>query len=78
MAFENKNLSVIAYANGFTLWHYSTQETLEQVLVDDYFNTQPINNLAATGDIIVITALGGTAIRAIKLMPDHVTLTKLQ
>ena len=28
MAFQNKKLSVIAYANGFTLWHYSANETM--------------------------------------------------
>lgn len=26
MAYDARNLSVIAYANGFTLWHYSTEE----------------------------------------------------
>ena len=24
MAFQTKDLSVLAYANGFTLWHYTT------------------------------------------------------
>ena len=24
MAFESKDLSVLAYANNFTLWHYTT------------------------------------------------------
>ena len=28
MAFQNKNLSVIAYANGFTLWHYAENVTM--------------------------------------------------
>jgi hypothetical protein len=38
MAFEIKNLSVLAYANGFTLWHYTTPD--EATTVDDtgYFN----------------------------------------
>lgn len=32
MAFKNRNFSVLAYANGFTLWHYATNEdTLEQI-----------------------------------------------
>ena len=26
MAFKNKNMSVIAYANGWTLWLYQTQD----------------------------------------------------
>ena len=27
MAYLSKNLSVLAYANGFTLWHYTTADT---------------------------------------------------
>ena len=38
MAFQNKNLSVIAYANGFTLWHYSATETLATIAANGYFN----------------------------------------
>ncbi len=26
MAFQTKDLSVLAYANGFTLWHYTTAD----------------------------------------------------
>ncbi len=26
MAFQTKDLSVLAYANGFTLWHYTTDD----------------------------------------------------
>lgn len=37
MAFQNKNLSVIAYANGFTMWHYKTNDCLSD-LMDGYFN----------------------------------------
>ena len=40
MAFQNKNLSVIAYANGFTLWHYSSSsETMSTVAANGYFNS---------------------------------------
>lgn len=53
MAFENKNLFVIAYANGFTWWHYKADEPIENVLTDGYFN--PINNLLSEGDVINIS-----------------------
>ena len=34
MAFAIRNLSVLAYANGFTLWHYKAgKDRLEQVLL---------------------------------------------
>lgn len=29
MSFDSKNFSVMAYANGFTLWNYTTADTLE-------------------------------------------------
>ena len=38
MAFQNKNLSVIAYANGFTLWQYaSNEDSLTKIINDNYF-----------------------------------------
>lgn len=38
MAFKSKDLSVLAYANGFTLWHYTTEDTAATVDSADYFN----------------------------------------
>ena len=38
MAFEIKNLSVLAYANGFTLWHYTTPDAAATVDNTGYFN----------------------------------------
>ena len=37
MAFESKNLSVLAYANGFTLWHYTSTDTAALIDSEDYF-----------------------------------------
>ncbi len=36
MAFQAKNLSVLAYANNFTLWHYVTADN--DVTGDGYFD----------------------------------------
>ncbi len=36
MTFSSPNLSVLAYANNFTLWHYTTTD--ESVTTGGYFN----------------------------------------
>ena len=51
MAFQNKNLSVIAYANGFTIWHYKTNDKLEDLL-DGYFN--PAQDLMDVNDMFIL------------------------
>lgn len=38
MAFLANDLSVLAYANGFTLWHYKSDDTNAVVTANDYFN----------------------------------------
>lgn len=75
MAFKNKELSVIAYANGFTLWHYTTTEDNLVDIKYDYF-PEEIAKLMACGDIMIINAADTTEILAIKsLIP--VILAKL-
>ena len=57
MSFRNRNMSVIAYANGFTLWHYKAEpnETLKDI-IDDTKYFAPIYSLINVGDIIIINA----------------------
>ncbi len=38
MAFASKDLSVLAYANNFTLWHYTTADVAATVTGAGYFN----------------------------------------
>lgn len=52
MAFQNKNLSVIAYANGWTLWHYNAQEPMANIDGKNFFGS--IWTLCAVGDLIYI------------------------
>ena len=77
--FKNKNLSVVAYANGWTLWQYYTEDSLETVEVDGYFDE--VKKLCATGDIIIIVVRGQvgkeTAIRSMVLEDGVVKLTHL-
>ncbi|MBO4672288.1 MAG: hypothetical protein J5608_01380 [Alphaproteobacteria bacterium] len=75
MAFQNKNLSVIAYANGFTLWHYAANETLTAITESGYFNN--VLTLMNTGDIIIINGSNGTSIKAITVSSNTVTVGAL-
>jgi len=73
--FMNKNLSVIAYANGFTLWHYKSNETMKEITEPSYF--VPVKNLMHTGDIIIINAKEETAIRKLVLADNKVKVKDL-
>ena len=60
MAYKNNNMSVIAYANGFTFWHYRTEDSIELIEENRYYFTQQIVKLMAVGDVIYITSKGIT------------------
>lgn len=51
MAYNAKNLSVLAYANGFTLWHYTTADTAAVVDTEGYFDDA--SGMLRTGDMIL-------------------------
>ena len=71
MAFQNKNLSVIAYANGFTLWHYVESATLATITASGYFNA--VGTLMDTGDVVIINASDKTSIKKIAVSDGVVT-----
>ena len=54
-----RNLSVLSYAQGFTLWHYRAGREWRRVLTDEYF--QPAADMAAPGDMISVSARDGGA-----------------
>lgn len=61
MTFAIRNLSVLAYAQGFTLWHYkATGATLASVQARGFFH--PAADLVAGGDMILISASDGGAV----------------
>ena len=68
-------MSVIAYANGFTLWHYSAAETLTTITANGYFNN--VKTLMNIGDIIIINASDNTAIKKINVTELNVTTVAL-
>ena len=56
MAFDPRNLSVLAYANGFTLWHYKAAEKSEPRqpgFLDD------AADLLTAGDLMMVSARDG-------------------
>lgn len=75
MAFQNKNLSVIAYANGFTLWHYAENATMATITASGYFNN--VNTLMNTGDIVIINASDNTSLKKIVVTNGVVTTAAL-
>ena len=57
MAFDSQNLSVLAYANGFTLWHYkSTADTLATLTGSGYFNNA--SDMLRLGDTLTLQDSG--------------------
>ena len=75
MAFQNKNLSVIAYANGFTLWHYAANETFAEITTAGYFND--VKTLMNNGDIVIINGSDKTGIRVIGVAESTVSVAEL-
>jgi hypothetical protein len=64
MAFALRNLSVLAYANGFTLWHYkASTDKLIQTAKPGYFADAA--DLLAEGDMVMLSAAEGGKIAAI-------------
>lgn len=46
------DLSVLAYANNFTLWHYKTKESEDAALSRGYFNKAV--DMMRAGDVIIM------------------------
>lgn len=51
MAYQSKDLSVLAYANGFTLWHYTTTDAATAVDGTGYFNAA--SDMLRVGDMLI-------------------------
>ncbi|MDR0449151.1 MAG: hypothetical protein LBG89_01670 [Rickettsiales bacterium] len=76
MAFQNKNLSVIAYANGFTLWHYAAEDTLAQIAASDYF--APALSMINPGDMLLASGKDGNgAVKTFKILNGVITTTAI-
>ena len=62
MAYQSKDLSVLAYANGFTLWHYTTADAATAVDTAGYFNAAA--DMLRAGDIIIANVDSASAPKA--------------
>ncbi|QLH40559.1 MAG: hypothetical protein HWD60_18720 [Defluviicoccus sp.] len=50
MAYSPNDLSVLAYSNGFTLWHYTTTDAAATVDTAGYFNAA--SDMVRVGDMV--------------------------
>ncbi len=75
MAFKIRNLSVLAYANGFTLWHYKTSEdTLPVITLSNYFIDG--YDMLSVGDMIMVTAFDGGSVRMVNFVASDQVITR--
>jgi len=64
MAFAIRNLSVLAYANGFTLWHYKAgKDRLTQIEKAAFF--ADAGDMLTDGDMMMVSASDGGRILTI-------------
>jgi hypothetical protein len=58
MSFAVRNLSVLAYAQGFTLWHYTSKaDGLAEVAREGFFDSA--SDLLTGGDMMLVSAPDG-------------------
>lgn len=63
MAFASDRLSVVAYADGFTLWRYrGVADTQAAIAAAGYF--VPAAHMMRAGDVVIAAASDGTALLA--------------
>ena len=79
MAFNSRDLSVLAYANGFTLWHYRTADGADDLTAEPqpggatpYF--AGADELLREGDQIVVNLQGGNRPALVNLLVTQVAL----
>jgi hypothetical protein len=74
MAFAIRNLSVLAYANGFTLWHYKAgSDRLQSVVARDFFADAA--DMLTQGDLLMISAADGCRMVAVAPAEDGLVVT---
>lgn len=59
MPFQPADLSALTYANGFTLWHYRSSDSMNDIDGAGYFSAA--SNMVRSGDLIVVNAGVGIA-----------------
>lgn len=77
MAFAVRNLSVLAYANGFTLWHYKAGTDAQATVAAAGFFADAADTLAAGDMVLVSAADGGQVLCVASEGEGGITLAKL-
>jgi hypothetical protein len=70
--FRIRNLSVLAYAQGFTQWHYKHGGVMRDALAPGFFNSAA--ELIATGDMVLVSCRDGGAMLFIEHSDDAATV----
>ena len=77
MSFALRNLCVLAYANGFTLWHYKAgPDPLDDVSGQGFFADAA--DMLTSGDMIMISAQDGGRLAAVAVAQGMPALTDLR
>lgn len=50
--YKSRDLGVLAYTGGFTLWHYKTEDSEEEVKKEGYFDDA--DDMLRAGDMIIL------------------------
>lgn len=76
MAFVIRNLSVLAYAQGFTLWHYKAGATpLAALEAPGFFDNAA--DMFAPGDMVMLSGTAGGSMRVVAQAVPQVRLAGL-
>jgi hypothetical protein len=77
MSFALRNLCVLAYANGFTLWHYKAgPDPLDDVSGQGFFADAA--DMLTAGDMIMISASDGGRLAAVAVAQGTPALTDVR
>ena len=75
IAFAIRNLSVLAYANGFTLWHYKTCDDRASVDAPGYFANAA--DMLASGDMVMLADATGPRMVCVASAGDQIATAPL-
>lgn len=76
MAFTVRNLSVLAYAQGFTLWHYKAPgAALSALGATGFFDLA--SDMLASGDMVMMSAQDGGRIAFVATVGNAVHLAAM-
>ena len=75
MAFTLRNLSVLAYANGFTLWHYKAD--LDGDAASDHRFFDDADTMLSLGDMVMVSGGAGARVLCVVSEAGHLATAPL-